>query len=230
MISAATGSALGNAFPLCNCPSVAIGLNTGSDRLIALNTGPRFVGRPMEYKTHVRSAKVGLSGEYMGRAYPCSRVFNRPGSKPRTNTGESRTMIKILGVSAALITGSIAPTYASCTQAQLAGTWTAQSVFQNNAGYLSWSTCTLTINTAGAFSAKTSGCLNSLGQRSTTFGSIRLFSAPTCAYDGTLDLLGYGTTAYIRNVTLSIDHQSAAGIGGGGAYGGVFVFNMVKIK
>jgi len=122
------------------------------------------------------------------------------------------------------------PVLASCTQAQLAGTWTAQSVSLDTNGYLAWTTCTLSINTVGGFSANTSACLNSLGQKSNAQGSLKVFNAANCAYDGALNLVNFLTTVYVRNFTLSMDHLTGSGIGGGGAYGGVFVFNMVKVK
>ena len=37
---------------------------------------PGYVGRPAEYKTLYPGDRCG---EYVGRGYQCSRVFNRPG-------------------------------------------------------------------------------------------------------------------------------------------------------
>ena len=59
---------------------------------------------------------------------------------------------------------------------------------------------------------------------------MKVFNAATCAFDGSLTLTSYRTTFYIRNLTVSLDHQTGSGIGGGGSYGGVFVFSMVKTK
>jgi hypothetical protein len=194
----------------------------------APNTGPRFVGRPMEYKTHVRSAKVGRTGGIHWGVLTRVRACSTVPAQSRANTGPCN-MLKAITASVLLLTALAAPANASCTQAQLAGIWTAQSVSAVG-GQLTWTTCTLTINAAGAFPANKSACLDSLGVESDGEGSFKLFNAANCAFDGTVHFIGYGTNAYIRNLTLSIDHQTAAGIGGGGAYGGVFVFNMVKVK
>ncbi len=44
---------------------------------------PGYVGRPTEYKT---LPSLADAGEYVGRGYQCSRVFNRPGCGGRWNT------------------------------------------------------------------------------------------------------------------------------------------------
>jgi hypothetical protein len=165
----------------------------------------------MEYKTHVRSAKAGLSGEYVGRAYPCSRVFNRPGSKPRTNTGESRTMLKGIIVSAAIITVSVAPAYANCTQPQLAGGW--RLYFQGHLNNLNFGlACTLIIGTTGIVS-KSSDCADTLGRTTPVTGSLKLVSAQTCDYVGAIDLTAFRDINKIEQTTLSPDHNVLAGAG-----------------
>ena len=122
------------------------------------------------------------------------------------------------------------PAQAACTQPQLAGTWTAESLSLDSGGHLLWITCKLDIGTAGGFFAKTSACLNSDRQRSEARGSLKLFSTANCAFEGSINLVGYQSTLYVRNLTLSLDHQVASGIGGGGSYGSAFVFNLVKVK
>jgi hypothetical protein len=67
-------------------------VTAGSDAHSALNTGPRSVGRPTEYKT---------SREYVGRAYPCSRAVTRP-APAEANTGEAMARVTIILICLAL--------------------------------------------------------------------------------------------------------------------------------
>ena len=139
--------------------------------------------------------------------------------------------MKTLLATGLLLAASAAyPAQAACTQPQLAGTWTAESLTQGAAGHLVWITCTLDISTAGGFLASTSACLNSDSQRSEARGTLKLFDAANCAFQGNINLVGFKSNLSIRNLTLSLDHQVASGIGGGGTYGSAFAFNLVKVK
>ena len=58
--------------------------------------------------------------------------------------------MKTLLTAGLLLAASTAyPAEAACTQAQLAGTWTAESLSLGTGGHLVWVTCTLAINTVG---------------------------------------------------------------------------------
>lgn len=138
-------------------------------------------------------------------------------------------MKKLIPIAAVISALTSAQAIAACTQGNLAGTWTAYSVSVNS-GALAWTTCTLVINAAGGFSTNTSACLTSSGVSANAQGTLKLFKAATCAFNGSIKFPAYGTTDYIRAVTVSLDHMTASGIGGGGSYGGVFVFNMVRTK
>ena len=139
--------------------------------------------------------------------------------------------MKTLLTAGLLLAASAAyPAQAACTQAQLAGTWTAQALSLGTGGHLIWVTCSLAINDVGGFTAKTSACLNDDGQRSEARGTLKIFNAPNCAYSGNINLVGYKSNLFVRNLTLSTDHNVASGIGGGGKYGSAFSINMVEVK
>jgi hypothetical protein len=129
-----------------------------------------------------------------------------------------------------LAASAASPAQAACTQAQLAGTWTAEALSLGTGGHLIWITCTLVINTAGGVELKTSACLNDDGQRSDARGSLKIFSGLNCAYSGGINLVGYKSDLSVRNLTLSTDHNVASGIGGGGNFGSAFSINMIKVK
>jgi hypothetical protein len=97
-------------------------------------------------------------------------------------------------------------------------------------GHLVWVTCTLAINAVGGFTANTSACLNSGGQRSEARGTQKIFDNANCAFSGNVNLVGYQSNLFVRNLTLSTDHNVASGIGGGGSYGSAFSVNLVKVK
>jgi hypothetical protein len=129
----------------------------------------------------------------------------------------------------ALALSSALPAAASCTQAELAGKWTAYSVSQPGRTLL-WTTCQLTITAAGNFGIATSACVNSAGNSAKAKGSLTLQNAAQCVFTGTINLPAYGITYTVRSATLMINKQEATGIGGGGADGSAFVFNMAKLQ
>jgi len=140
--------------------------------------------------------------------------------------------MKTVLTAALLLAASAAyPAQAACTQAELAGTWTAETLSLATGGRLIWITCTLAINAVGGFTANTSACLNSNGQRSDARGTLKVFDAPNCAFAGNVNLVGFKSNLYVRNLTLAQDHSVASGVGGGGnQYGSAFSFNLVKVK
>src|SRR6185437_7645217 len=89
-----------------------------------------------------------------------------------------------------LAAGAAYPAQAACTQAQLTGTWTAQTLTSDTSGHPIWITCTLAINAAGAFPAATSACLNSSGQQSAARGTLKIFNARNCAFSGNVTIVG----------------------------------------
>ena len=140
-------------------------------------------------------------------------------------------MKTLLAAGLLLAASATYPAQAACTQAQLAGTWTAEALTQGSAGHLLWVTCTLIINDAGGFVANTSACVNNEGQRSEARGTLKILNAANCAFSGNVNLVGYKSYLYVRNLTLSTDHNVASGIGGGGPqYGSAFSINLVKVK
>ena len=137
-------------------------------------------------------------------------------------------MFKAL-IPAALLVAAAVPAHAACTQANIAGTWTAYSLSQDNSGQLAWTTCNLVINTSGAFSTANSSCTAS-GQTVAVQGSVKPTGAARCAYSGSITAPSVGTTDPIPSLTLSLDKQSAIGVTGTNGAGNVSGFSMMKIK
>jgi hypothetical protein len=136
-------------------------------------------------------------------------------------------MLKAL-IPAALSILAALPAEAACTQANIAGTWTAYAVSQDEMNDLAWSACDLVIGAAGAFTGSNSTC-TAAGVTVKVQGSLKLTNAARCAYSGSISL-GSGLTDPIPSLTLSLDRQTAAGVGGKNGGGNVFVFNMVKTQ
>jgi len=139
-----------------------------------------------------------------------------------------KSLFQFWGISVGL--AMAVPAGATCTQANLAGTWTATSLSRTAAGDLAWTTCDLVINAQGRFVAATSKCNGSQGDASPAQGSLALAKPASCAYAGSITLTKYRQTNRIRLATLSLDHQVVSGVGGGLGAGGTFTFNMVKTK
>jgi hypothetical protein len=136
-------------------------------------------------------------------------------------------MLKALIPAAILIVAAM-PAEAACTQANIAGTWTAYSIGLDS-GQLAWVSCNLVIDTAGAFSAGTSTCTAS-GQTANAQGSLKLSAVAKCRYTGSLTIVQASHTDPIPSLTLSLDKQTASGVGAQNGSGNVFVFNMVKTQ
>jgi hypothetical protein len=118
---------------------------------------------------------------------------------------------------------------ASCVQSSVAGSWTAYSVSDPN-NKLAFVACTLVINSAGTFAAANSVCASSVASVTTKAkGAIKLINGAACAYQGSITLISFGETDSVKLATLSINKDTVSGVGVGQS-GGVFVFNMVKIK
>ena len=138
-------------------------------------------------------------------------------------------MKSILPICATVI-GLMAPAaaQATCTQADLSGTWTAYTVAQPNNQALAWVVCSLVINAGGVLTTATSACENSNGVTARPQGRISLAKAAICAFSGSIDYPAYGVGGTIQSLTLAMNKQSGTGIGTGSS--GVFVLNMVKVK
>jgi len=153
------------------------------------------------------------------------------GNKPaRRNTISERNqpMIKALISSAFLLTCAATPAGAACTQANLAGTWTAYSIGLNGS-QLAWVSCNLVIGPLGAFIGASSSCAAS-GETVKVKGALRLSAPAKCAFSGSLTILPARGTNPIPSLTLSLDKQTAAGVGGANGSGNVFTFLMVRTK
>lgn len=131
---------------------------------------------------------------------------------------------------AAIALASAFPAAASCTLANIAGTWSTYSVAQASNGALDWEGCTLTITNKGGFSTSNSQCVDSFGNKAPALGQFNLVNPAICNFGGTMSFPKFGVSITIRAMTLSLDHMTTSGIGGGAQFGGVFVFNMVKTK
>lgn len=136
-------------------------------------------------------------------------------------------MLKTI-IPACLMLAAAAPAGASCTQADIAGTWTAYSLTQDS-GQLAWTACNLVISTAGTFGTASSTCTAS-GQTVKVQGSIKLTAAAKCAYGGSISAPAIGQSDPIPSVTLSLDKQTAFGVTGTNAAGNVSGISMVKTK
>lgn len=137
-------------------------------------------------------------------------------------------MIKAI-IPAAILFAFGATAHAACTQADIAGTWTAYSVGQDDTGRLAWVSCELVIGPTGGFTKTTSSCT---AAKSTVQaqGSLKLLSGAKCAYKGSLTIVQANHTDPIPSLTLSQDKQSATGVGGRDGGSNVFMFSMVKTK
>jgi hypothetical protein len=137
-------------------------------------------------------------------------------------------MIKAI-VPAALLLATAATAQGACTQADIAGTWTAYTVGQDNTGRLAWVSCNLVIGSAGGFTKATSFCTAaaSLVQAQ---GALKLLSGAKCAYKGSITIVQAGAANAIPSLTLSQDKQSASGVGGLDGGSNVFMLTMVKTK
>jgi len=136
-------------------------------------------------------------------------------------------MIKTL-IPAALLIVAAMPAGAACTQANIAGTWTAYSLSQDNSGELAWTGCNLVISTAGAFTTASSSCTAS-GQTVKVQGSVKLIGTAKCVYSGSISIPGQVTDP-IPSLTLSLDRQTAIGVTGHNGAGNVSAFSMVKTQ
>ena len=138
-------------------------------------------------------------------------------------------MIKAL-IPSAFLLACAASAQGACTQADIAGTWTAYSIgIDSTNGQLAWVACNLVINTAGGFTGGTSTCTAS-GHTVNAQGSLKIFAAAKCAYKGSLTIVQAGHTDPIPSLTLSMDKQTASGAGANNGSGNVFMFSMVKTK
>jgi len=120
------------------------------------------------------------------------------------------------------------PAGANCSQANIAGTWTAYSLSQDS-GELAWTACNLVISTAGTFTTAGSSCTAS-GVTVKVQGSVKLAAAAKCAFSGSINAPSAGQTDPIPSLTLSLDKQTAIGVTGTNGAGNVSAFSMVKTK
>lgn len=136
-------------------------------------------------------------------------------------------MIKTI-IPAVFALACAASAHAACTQANIAGKWTAYSFSQDQVGALAWTTCLLAIDSQGQFTAGTSYCAAS-GQKVQVHGALTALSPSICLYAGSITS-SQGVTDPIPSLTLSLDKQSATGAGGKNGSGNVFMFSMVRTK
>jgi hypothetical protein len=136
-------------------------------------------------------------------------------------------MIKTL-ISSAVLVVCAASAQGACTQADIAGTWTAYSISQDQTHQLAWTACNLVIGASGAFTTASSSC-SAAGQTAKVQGSLKLSSAAKCAYSGSI-AIPHQVTDPIPSLTLSLDKQTAMGAGGKNGTSDVFAFSMVKTK
>jgi hypothetical protein len=136
-------------------------------------------------------------------------------------------MIKAI-IPAAFALACAAPAQAACSQADIAGRWTAYSFSQDQTGSLAWAACVLNINAQGQFTAGPSYCSAS-GQTVQIHGALTTSAASVCLFSGSITS-SQNVTDPIPSITLSLDKQSAMGAGGKNGTGGVFMFSMVRTK
>jgi hypothetical protein len=136
-------------------------------------------------------------------------------------------MIKAI-IPAALLLAFSVTAQAACTQADIAGTWTAYSISQDQTGRLAWTSCNMVIGQGGAFTSATSSCSAS-GVSVQVHGSLKLGSAARCLYSGSITS-SEGATDPITSLTMSLDKQSVTGAGGRNGRANVFMFSMMKTK
>ena len=114
-------------------------------------------------------------------------------------------MIKAI-IPATLLLACAASAQGACTQADIAGEWTAYSILQDNTGKLAWTACTLAINAQGKFTTATSFC-KGLGRTLPVHGVLTTEAATKCLFEGSMTNT-QDVTVPIQ-VTLSLDKQTA---------------------
>lgn len=121
------------------------------------------------------------------------------------------------------ICGAQGAAYASCTQADGAGSWQAYAIVAESGGS-AWFRCRLSINSVGTVATNT--CTRSDGVTgSMTNGKIKLVNSTLCTFNGSFNLGGSLNT--IRHLTMSKDKISIEGVG---TYPyGIFSFNLTKL-
>jgi len=120
-------------------------------------------------------------------------------------------MIKAI-IPATLLLACAVSAQGACTQADIAGEWTTYSILQDNTGKLAWTACTLAINALGKFTAAKSFC-KGLGRTVPVHGVLTTVAPTKCLFDGSMTNSQAVTTPI--QVTLSLDKQTATGVGGG---------------
>lgn len=138
-------------------------------------------------------------------------------------------MLKAL-VPAAFLLVAATPAGATCTQPDIAGTWTAYSIGKDTfSGQLEWVVCNLVINKAGGFARTTSSC-KAANTTVQAHGILTLSTPAKCAFSGTITVANGSQTDQIPSLTLSPDKQTAIGVGGQDGTADVFVFSMVRTQ
>ena len=135
-------------------------------------------------------------------------------------------MIKAI-IPATLLLACTVSARGACIQVDIAGKWTAYSILQDNTGKLAWTACTLAVNAQGKFTTATSFC-KGLGRTLPVHGVLTIEAPTKCLFDGSMTN-SQGVTAPIQ-VTLSLDKQTAAGVGGRSGHDNVFTLSMVRIQ
>jgi hypothetical protein len=135
-----------------------------------------------------------------------------------------RKLIRSLAAAAAAA-AVLAPMAASaaCTQANIAGRWNVYT-FSVNGGQPAWVRCRIIVSATGSVTNTT--CTAHTGQSLPLTGAhIDLTGAPICVYGGGFSLAG--SANQLRHLTLSLDKQTASGVGVAPP-AGAFTIEMVK--
>lgn len=119
-------------------------------------------------------------------------------------------MLKGITLPALLAVALTAPAQArTCTQAQLTGVW--EMYFQGHLNNLNFAiACTLQFNSVGVITSG-SNCVDTLGRSTPVIGSLKLANAPSCNYEGALNLTAVNDINKVERTTLSVDHNVMAG-------------------
>ena len=153
-------------------------------------------------------------------SYYCSA-----GSINLTGTLFMSSMAKIMIISLATFSSLAfsASSYASCTLADLAGTWQAYVFSANIQAQAFWNRCTINMNPSGSL-ATGSACQNSAGQTGQLTGQVILLSSVNCIFRGRVFLAGSFNELTWMTMNRSKDHID----GTGGFNQGIFIFNMTR--
>jgi hypothetical protein len=140
-------------------------------------------------------------------------------------------MNRILSMAAVLSVITAVPASAACTQADLRGNW-SENTLGTTLGLSTAVHCSLAINALGDI-VKPSKCVSSTGKITVATGGVHLASAGECRYYGTLTFSPTGGSMTLSYSTMTENKQLLEGVGYNGLIattGASILVNMIKVS